>query len=295
MPSLDAPRSPSSIDRPQPLARAAGPRDRPHLVRPAPRRPPGRPPGADRRRERAGAQLRRAGRRRRARGGRRSRGAASAAATCSPCTCPTCPSSRSRSTRALRAGGVVTPASPLFTVDELADQLRRARAPRARHRRAARRDGRRGGRPAGVDEVLVLGEPARRGGGDRRPPRRPDPGDVALLLAVERDDRPAEARELTHRSLVANLVQMALPFPIAEGERRARPRAVLPQHGPVLRAAPRTGERRDRRLARPLRPRGDAARDGGAPREPGARGPAAAGRARAPSGRRVVRPLGAAR
>jgi acyl-CoA synthetase (AMP-forming)/AMP-acid ligase II len=126
---------------------------------------------------------------------------------------------------ALRAGGTVTPASPLFTVDELAAQLHKAGAdvlvtvaPLAETAAAA-------AARAGVEQVLVLGdapglEPfgALLAGGDAPPARRPDPGDVAVMLASSGTTGLPKLVQLTHRSLVANGEQTAIPFPIAEGE-----------------------------------------------------------------------------
>ena len=126
----------------------------------------------------------------------------------------------------LRAGGIVTLASPLFTVRELADQLRRARArvlvtagPLAETATAAAAQ-------AGVEEVLVLGEApgltpfaALMTGDGTAPAERADPGDIALMLPSSGTTGLPKLVELTHRSLVANGAQTAIPFPIAEGER----------------------------------------------------------------------------
>ena len=118
----------------------------------------------------------------------------------------------------LRAGGVVTAASPLFTVPELADQLRRARArivvtvgPLAETARTAAAE-------AGVEQVLELGELL--AGGDGPPPaERPEPDAVALLLPSSGTTGLPKLVELTHRALVANLVQTAIPYPMPEGGR----------------------------------------------------------------------------
>ena len=117
---------------------------------------------------------------------------------------------------ALRAGGVVTCASPLSTVPELAGHLRRARArivvtvgPLAETARAAAAEA--GG------EVLELGELL---AGDGTPPaERPDSGDVAVLLASSGTTGLPKLAELTHRALVANLVQSEIPFPAGEDDR----------------------------------------------------------------------------
>jgi len=117
---------------------------------------------------------------------------------------------------ALRAGGVVTCASPLYTAHELAEQVRRARprfvvsvGPLAETARAA----------AGDAEVLELGE-LLAGGPGEAPADRPDPGEVALLLPSSGTTGLPKLVELTHRALVANLVQMRVPFPVPEGSRQ---------------------------------------------------------------------------
>ena len=53
----------------------------------------------------------------------------------------------------------------------------------------------------------------------RRPPRRPDPAAAAVLLPSSGTTGLPKLVELTHRALVANLVQMELPFPAFEGGR----------------------------------------------------------------------------
>jgi acyl-CoA synthetase (AMP-forming)/AMP-acid ligase II len=117
---------------------------------------------------------------------------------------------------ALRAGGVVTCASPLYTAHELADQVRRARprfivsvGPLAATARAA----------AGDTEVLELGE-LLAGGPGEAPAERSDAGEVALLLPSSGTTGLPKLVELTHRALVANLVQMRVPFPVPEGSRQ---------------------------------------------------------------------------
>jgi acyl-CoA synthetase (AMP-forming)/AMP-acid ligase II len=116
---------------------------------------------------------------------------------------------------ALRAGGIVTCASPLYTAHELAAQVRRARprfivtaGPLAETARAA----------AGDVEVLELVE-LLAGGPGEPPAERPDPGDVALMLPSSGTTGLPKLVELTHRALVANLVQMRVPFPAREGGR----------------------------------------------------------------------------
>ncbi|MET0683788.1 MAG: AMP-binding protein [Solirubrobacteraceae bacterium] len=122
----------------------------------------------------------------------------------------------------LRAGGAVTPTSPLFTAPELAHQLRTSGAgtlitvgPLAAVAREAAAE-------AGVDDVIVLGEPSFAGlmaTGIAPPESRPDPDEVAVMLCSSGTTGLPKAVQLTHRSLVANLVQMAVPFPVEEGER----------------------------------------------------------------------------
>ena len=116
-------------------------------------------PGADRRRERARAELRRAGRRRRARGGAGSRARGFGRGDVLALHLPNLPEFPLALHAGLRAGGIVTPASPLFTVARArrpaaaragaACSSPRARSPRPRRRRPPE---------AGVEEVLVLGE-----------------------------------------------------------------------------------------------------------------------------------------
>ncbi len=127
---------------------------------------------------------------------------------------------------ALRAGGAVTPASPLFTVDELAAQLRNARASVLVTAGPLAATGAAAAARAGVEEVLVLGEApgltpfADLLRGDApAPAHRADPDEVAVMLASSGTTGLPKLVQLTHRSLVANGEQMALPIPVAEGER----------------------------------------------------------------------------
>ena len=119
----------------------------------------------------------------------------------------------------LRAGGVVTCASPLYTAHELADHLRKARprfvvsvGPLAETARAAAAD-------AGGMDVLELGE-LLAGGPGEAPAERTDPDEVALLLPSSGTTGLPKLVELTHRALVANIVQMRVPFPAPEGGRQ---------------------------------------------------------------------------
>jgi acyl-CoA synthetase (AMP-forming)/AMP-acid ligase II len=122
----------------------------------------------------------------------------------------------------LRAGAAVTTASPLFTAAELARQLRSAGAgilvtvgPLAAVARKAAVQ-------AGVDDVIVLGEPSfgdLMAAGGAPPESRRDPREVAVMLSSSGTTGLPKAVQLSHRALVANLVQMAVPFPIEEGER----------------------------------------------------------------------------
>ena len=197
----------------------------------------------------------------------------------------------------LRAGGAVTPASPLFTAGELARQLRSTGAgilitvgPLAAVAREAAAQ-------AGVDDVIVLGEPSfgeLMAGGGAPPESRPDPSEVAVMLSSSGTTGLPKAVELTHRALVANLVQMAVPFPIEEGERvlGLAPFFHSMGLGCVLNHALANGgtvvalARFDLEVT--------AAGDGD-PRGPaGARGAAAAGGARPPPARLVLRSVRAA-
>src|SRR4051812_14202321 len=122
----------------------------------------------------------------------------------------------------LRAGGAVTPASPLLTAAELARELRSTCAgilvtvgPLAAVAREAAAQ-------AGVDDVIVLGEPSfgeLMAAGGAPPASRPDPDEIAVMLSSSGTTGLPKAVQLTHRALVANLVQMAVPFPIEEAER----------------------------------------------------------------------------
>ena len=122
----------------------------------------------------------------------------------------------------LRAGGAVMPASPLLTAAELARELRSTGAgilvtagPLAAVASEAATQ-------AGVDDVIVLGEPSfgeLMAAGGAPPASRPDPGEIALMLSSSGTTGLPKAVQLTHRALVANLVQMAVPFPIEEAER----------------------------------------------------------------------------
>jgi acyl-CoA synthetase (AMP-forming)/AMP-acid ligase II len=122
----------------------------------------------------------------------------------------------------LRAGGAVSPASPLLTAAELARELRSTGAgilvtvgPLAAVAREAAAQ-------AGVDDVIVLGEPSfgeLMAAGGAPPASRPDPDEIAIMLSSSGTTGLPKAVQLTHRALVANLVQMAVPFPIEEAER----------------------------------------------------------------------------
>ena len=118
----------------------------------------------------------------------------------------------------LCAGGVVSCASPLFTVPELVHQLRGAQArivvtvgPLTETARAAAAE-------AGGVEVLELGE-LLAGGPGEPPAERPAPDEAALLLPSSGTTGLPKLVELTHRALVANICQMSVPYPIGEGER----------------------------------------------------------------------------
>ena len=142
---------------------------------------------------------------------------------------------RARPTRcaARGRGCVVTAGGPLAATAREAAGARRG----ARARRAAR-PGRRSARAAA------------------RPRRRRGPA------AVERHDRAPEARRADPPGAGRQPRPDGAPVPRLRGRAAARARAVLPQHGPAVRAAPRARRRRGDRRARALRPRGDAPRHG---------------------------------
>jgi acyl-CoA synthetase (AMP-forming)/AMP-acid ligase II len=122
----------------------------------------------------------------------------------------------------LRAGGSVSPASPLFTSGELASQLRRTRARLVITAGPLAAVAREAAAQAGVDDLIVLGEPSfgeLMAAAGAPPESRPDPHEVAVLLSSSGTTGLPKAVQLTHAALVANLVQMAVPFPIEEGER----------------------------------------------------------------------------
>jgi acyl-CoA synthetase (AMP-forming)/AMP-acid ligase II len=122
----------------------------------------------------------------------------------------------------LRAGGSVSPASPLFTSGELARQLRSTGAGILVTVGPLAAVAREGAAQAGVDDVIVLGEPSfgeLMAAAGAPPESRPDPHDVAVLLSSSGTSGLPKAVQLTHAALVTNLVQMAAPVPIEGGER----------------------------------------------------------------------------
>ena len=79
---------------------------------------------------------------------------------------------------------------------------------------------------AGVEDALVLGEApgltpfAELMGGDGEPPaERPAPGDAAVMLPSSGTTGLPKLVELSHHALVANELQTAIAYPIAEGDR----------------------------------------------------------------------------
>ena len=125
----------------------------------------------------------------------------------------------------LRAGGVVTPTSPLYTVRELAGQLRNTRARMLITAGPLAAVGAEAAAQAGVEDLLVLGEApgltpfAELLASEDAPPEiELDPDDVALMLSSGGTTGLPKVVQLTHRALVANLRQMAGPYPIGEGE-----------------------------------------------------------------------------
>ena len=65
--------------------------------------------------------------------------------------------------------------------------------------------------------MLDLGELLN--GGGKPPAARPDPRAIALLLPSSGTTGLPKLVELTHRALVANLIQTQIPYPTGEGER----------------------------------------------------------------------------
>ena len=125
----------------------------------------------------------------------------------------------------LRAGGVVTPTSPLYTVRELAGQLRNTRARMLITAGPLAAVGAEAAAQAGVEDLLVLGEApgltpfAELLASEDAPPEiELHPDDVALMLSSGGTTGLPKVVQLTHRALVANLRQMAGPYPIGEGE-----------------------------------------------------------------------------
>src|SRR4029078_5906280 len=75
---------------------------------------------------------------------------------------------------------------------------------------------------AGVDDVIVHGEPSfdeLMAAAGAPPASRPDQRDVAVMLSSSGTTGLPKEVELTHAALVANLVHVAVPFPVEEGER----------------------------------------------------------------------------
>lgn len=118
----------------------------------------------------------------------------------------------------LRAGATVMAASPLAPPDELARQLKHTRA-RALITVPALLDGARAAAvEAGIDEVIVLGEApgatpfSALTGGEPPAPRVDPSADAAALLWSSGTTGLPKAVELSHRNLVANLVQASAPM-----------------------------------------------------------------------------------
>jgi acyl-CoA synthetase (AMP-forming)/AMP-acid ligase II len=127
---------------------------------------------------------------------------------------------------ALRAGGAVTPASPLYTVRELVHQLRGTRARLLVTAAPLAGVATEAAEQAGIEEVLVLGEaPGLTPFGEllaaegQPPELELDPGRVAVMMSSSGTTGLPKIVQLTHRALVANLCQTEPGYPIAEGER----------------------------------------------------------------------------
>jgi acyl-CoA synthetase (AMP-forming)/AMP-acid ligase II len=126
----------------------------------------------------------------------------------------------------LRAGGVVTLASPLYTVGELAGRLRSTRARMLITAGPLAAVGAEAAAQAGVEKVFALGEApgstpfAELLAPEAEPPDvELDPDDVAVMLCSSGTAGLPKVVQLTHRALVANLCQIAGPYPLGEGER----------------------------------------------------------------------------
>ena len=150
-------------------------------------------------------------------GGRARRRAASGAATSSRSTSRTCPSTRSRCTGRCAPAAWSRARARCYTAHELAEQVRRARAALRRLRRPAGGDRPRRRRATPRCSSSASCWPAGRARRRRSVPTR---GEVALLLPSSGTTGLPKLVELTHRALVANLVQMRVPFPVPEGSRQ---------------------------------------------------------------------------
>jgi acyl-CoA synthetase (AMP-forming)/AMP-acid ligase II len=118
---------------------------------------------------------------------------------------------------ALAAGGAVTTANPLYTAGELATQLADARARILVTAAPFAETAREAAARAGVEEVVLLGEPALDGEGPP-PALAADPDDVALLLYSSGTTGVPKGVMLTHRQVAANVAQMQALLPAREGD-----------------------------------------------------------------------------
>ena len=235
------------------------PVDRAHRLRPRALRRVRRQARADRRAD--GPQLHpRADRRRRSRAaaGALARARHRAAATSSRSTRPTRPSTRSPSTPSPSLGAVCTTINPIYTVDELAFQLEHSGA-----RGAARRPGRarpraRGGGPRRRRRGRRHRRAARRRSPADGAPRRapPSPDDLVALPYSSGTTGLPKGVMLTHRNLVANILQSTAQQPVDRRRHAHRRPAALPHLRPDRGHERGPAQRRDARDDAALRPRG---------------------------------------